>query len=115
MEDYASSSHHSHHHRHSSAPSQNKDLGSLGEADVEDYRREHEKQFVDSLGSHQSRRSSGTARRDDNLMGLDEMNVGDFYKEYAKAVEKGFDDEKKVVMEKIEKIGDKDKSKNKKQ
>lgn len=115
VEDYASSSHHSHHHRHSSAPSQNKDLGSLGEADVEDYRREHEKQFVDSLGSHQSRRSSGTARRDDNLMGLDEMNVGDFYKEYAKAVEKGFDDEKKVVMEKIEKIGDKDKSKNKKQ
>ena len=115
VEDYASSSHHSHHHRHSSAPSQNKDLGSLGEADVEDYRREHEKQFVDSLGSHQSRRSSGTARRDDKLMGLDEMNVGDFYKEYAKAVEKGFDDEKKVVMEKIEKIGDKDKSKNKKQ
>lgn len=117
VEDYASSSHHSHHHhRHSSStPSQNDDLGSLGETDVEEYRREHKKQFVESVGSHQSRRSSGTTRHDDKLMGLDEMNVGDFYKEYAKAVEKGFDDETKDVKEKIKKIGDKEKSKNKNQ
>lgn len=117
VEDYASvTSHHSHHHHHrSSAPVENDDLGSLGETDVEQYRREHEKQIVDSVGRHHSHHTSGEARRDDKLIGLGKMNVGDFYKEYAKAVEQGFDDETKNVKEKIEKIGDKDKPKNKKQ
>lgn len=117
VEGYASViSHHSqHHHKHSTAPVQNDDLGSLGETDVEQYRRAHEKQIVDSVGRHYSHRTSGEIRQDDKLIGLGEMNVGDFYKEYAKAVEQGFDDETKNVKEKIEKIGDKDKPKNKNQ
>ena len=107
VEDYASvTSHHSHHHHRSSAHRQNEDLGSLTDTDVEKYRSEHEKQFIDSVGSHHSHRSSGRGRNDDKLIGLGEMNVGDFYKEYAKAVEQGFDDETKNVKEKIEKIGD---------
>ena len=95
VEDYSLPSHHRHHHhivpqsRESDIEKHNSDIiESVNEGDVDRYVSGYKKEFMHSMGTHDHSRQDQQAEKDDMLMDLSDIEIDEFYKEYAKELER---------------------------
>ena len=92
VENYTS---HSRRHHRPSSKAREQDIENINSQKLENYSQDsidkyvsgYNKQYMHSMGSHH-KHSDSQPQKDEKLMDLDELNIDDFYKEYAKEMER---------------------------
>ncbi len=99
------SRHHSH-HAHAAASEENNDLVSLDEGGVGKRVSEYKSEMISSIGKHSRPQNPGAMppKEDDELLGLQDIKIDEFYQEYAHEMQRKMDEDKNDMQAEIDRM-----------
>lgn len=99
-------SHHHRHHVHAAQSEENSDIVSLEEGGVEKQISEYKKEMIGSIGKHTQTKNPAAIppKEDDELLNLQDIKIDDFYKEYAREMQRKMDEEKDDMQAEIDRM-----------
>ena len=99
------SRHHSH-HVHAAASEENNDIVSLDEGGVGKRVSEYKNEMISSIGKHSRPQNPGAMppKEDDELLGLQDIKIDEFYQEYAREMQRKMDEDKNDMQAEIDRM-----------
>lgn len=99
-------SRHHRHHASAAASEENNDLVSLDEGGVGKRVSEYKNEMISSIGKHSRPQNPGAMppKEDDELLGLQDIKIDEFYQEYAREMQRKMDEDKNDMQAEIDRM-----------
>ena len=95
-----------------SASEENNDIVSLDEGGVSKRVNEYKNEMISSIGKHSRPQNPGAVppKEDDELLGLQDIKIDEFYQEYAREMQRKMDEDKNDMQAEIDRMESKHKN-----